>query len=161
MAFHFPLETLLRLYVSYERKERRILEELAHKVATARQRVEELEQERRTAARHQSESLLHGVTASEMHFAAACDDVLEAQHRRWSNQLVEAQKDYRRQQAVYLEARQQREILEGLREQQAAEYHRERLRREQQAMDDLFLMRAGMKELPGDPAIVAVLQDAD
>jgi flagellar export protein FliJ len=157
MAFHFPLETLLRLQVSYERKERRILEELARKVAATRQRIEEIEQERRTAARHMSEHLLHGLTASEMHFASACDSVLEEQHRRWASQLVELEKEYRQQQAVYLEARQKREILEGLRERQAAEYRRERERREQQAMDDLFLMRAGRNELPGQPASLSAL----
>ena len=162
MAFQFPLETLLRLNVSYERRERRILEEIARRVAAARQRIEEIEQERRTAARHQAENLEHGLTASEMHFAAACESVLEEQHRRWSNHLLDGEKEHRQQQAVYLEARQKREILEGLRERQAAEYHRERERREQQSMDDLFLMRAGRNNLPGDPAIVAaLLQDAE
>jgi len=160
MAFHFPLETLLRLQVSYEDKERRILEDLGRKLAAARQRIEEIEQERRTAARNLSEHLLHGLTASEMHFATACDSMREEQHRRLSNQLVEIEKEYRRQQAVYLEARQKREILEGLRERQAAEYRRERERREQQAMDDLFLMRAGRKELPGQPASLAALTGA-
>jgi flagellar export protein FliJ len=103
---------------------------------------------------------MHGLTASEMHFAEACDGVLEEQHRRWSNQLVEIEKEYRKQQAVYLAVRQKREILESLRERQAAEYRRERERKEQQAVDDLFLMRAGRKDLPGDPATVAALPTA-
>ena len=67
MPFHFPLETLLRLHVSFERKERMVLEELARRIAAARQRIEEIEQERRTAARHHNESLERGLTASEMH----------------------------------------------------------------------------------------------
>ena len=65
-----------------------------------------------------------------------------------------------KQQAVYLEARQKREIVESLRDRQAAEYRRECERREQQALDDLFLMRAGRNDLPGNPATFAALPDA-
>lgn len=142
MAFRFSLDALLRLQVSYERKERRLLEEIAGRMAAIRQRLEEIEQMRQSASRQRGESLINGVTGAEMHFAAACDEVVEEQHRQLSQSLVEIQIEHRQQKDVYLLARQKREILDSLRDRQEAEYRRELARREQQSMDDLFLMRS-------------------
>jgi flagellar protein FliJ len=176
MAFHFPLETLLRLRHSLERKERMALEELARRIAAVRVAITEVEQERRAALALQNGGLASGLTASEMHFAEACEATRETRHRRLTDQLVELEKLHRRQQAVFLEARQKREILENLRDRQEADYRRERERKDQQAVDDLFLMRAGkdwpglsgrrgfsedseasVSDLPGDPASLAEL----
>ena len=174
MAFHFPLETLLRLRHSLERKERMTLEDLARRIATVKLAIAEIEQERRAALALQASGLTSGLAASEMHFAQACEASRESKHRRLRDHLVELEKLYRRQQSVYLEARQKREILENLRDRQEAEYRRDRDRREQQGVDDLFLMRAGrdwprlresddshlsVSDLPGDPASVAGLTD--
>jgi flagellar export protein FliJ len=176
MAFHFPLETLLRLRHSLERKERMALEDLARRIAAVRLAIAEIELERRAARALQSGGLTSGLTASEMHFAQACEENRETRQRRLTDQLVELEKQYRRQQAVFIEARQKREILENLRDRQETEYRREWDRREQQGVDDLFLMRAGkdwpglkeprgfsgdshasVSDLPGDPASVAGL----
>ena len=176
MAFHFPLETLLRLRHSLERKERMALEDLARRIAAVRLEIVALQKERRAALALQSSGLVSGLNASEMHFTQACEAVLEARHRRLTDQLLELEKQYRRQQALFLEARQKREILENLRDRQETDYRREWDRREQQGVDDLFLMRAGkdwpglkeprgfsggshssVSDLPGDPASVAGL----
>lgn len=141
MAFQFSLDTLFRLRVSLEQKEERALEEIARRITVVKQLIVEVERERSTAIRRQHEALAIGISASEMHFELSCDEVREQRHRQLTNQLVELQKEHRRQQVVYLEARQKREILENLRDRQEAEYRRERARQEQQAVDDLFLMR--------------------
>src|SRR5437016_3206821 len=105
MSFHFHLETLFRLQASYERREKMLLEQIARKIATTRTRINEIDDERRAAARAQTQSLTAGLTASEMHFAAACDSTREEQHRQLSNELIELQKEHRKQSAIYLEAR--------------------------------------------------------
>jgi hypothetical protein len=111
-----------------------------------------------------------------MHFAQACEAPRETRHRRLTDLLVELEKNYHYQQAIFLEARQKREILDNLRDRQETEYRRDWDRREQQGVDDLFLMRAGkdwlglkpgrrssdgcdasVSELPGEPASVAGL----
>jgi flagellar FliJ protein len=147
MAFEFPLETLLRLRHSYERKERLRLAEIARKIAGLRHRIAQIEAELRAAARQQASELMNGLTASEIHFAIACEQPREAQHRQFSNELVELEKEHRRQQDAYSEARRNRQILENLRERQAAEYKRGQDRRQQQAVDDLFLMRRGISDV--------------
>jgi flagellar export protein FliJ len=174
MAFHFPLETLLRLRHSLERKERMTLEDLARRIAAVKLAIAELEKERRAALALQTTGLTSGLAASEMHFAQACEASRESKHRRLTDHLVELEKLYRRQQSIFLEARQKREILENLRDRQEAEYRREVDRKEQQGVDDLFLMRAGrdwpglresadnhtfVSDLPGDAASVAELAD--
>ena len=143
MPFSFPLETLLRLQRSYERKERMRLEEIANRIARVKHRLEEVEHEHREAARAQARDLASGggLKASEMHFAANCEAVREDRHRQLSDQLVQLHKEHRAQQVVYLEARQKREILEKLREGQYNAYRREWNRREQRSADELFLAR--------------------
>jgi flagellar export protein FliJ len=167
MAFHFSMETLLRLRHSLERKERLTLEDLARRIAAVRTEIAELQQEHRAALALQSGGLKGGLNASELHFAQACEAVREARHRSLTDRLVELEKQHRLQQSVFLEARQKREVLDNLRDRQESEYRRDRDRREQQDVDDLFLMRAGkdwlgpkesgdsVTELPGDPADVA------
>jgi flagellar export protein FliJ len=176
MAFHFSMETLLRLRHSLERKERMVLEDLARRIAAVRAEIIELQEERRAALTLQTGALKSGLNASELHFAQACEATRETRLRRLTDQLVELEKQYRLQQVVFLEARQKREILENLRDRQATEYRREWDRREQQGVDDLFLMRAGkdwlglkktrgfsddsdssVSDLPGNPATVAGL----
>jgi flagellar export protein FliJ len=147
MAFQFPLETLLRLYNSYERKEEMRLAEIARERNALREHIAEIEAESRAAAAAQSREMASGVTASEMHFAAACEDTREQKHGALSAQLVEVEKAHCKQQSVYLEARQKREILESLRDRKVAEYQREELRREQRAADDLYLLSNGSKTI--------------
>ncbi|SRR5579871_335645 len=143
MAFQFSLESLLRLRHSLERKERLALEELARRIAAVRVEIADVQQERRQALELQSTALRAGLSAAEMHFAETCDATREERHRRLTNLLVELSKLHRKQQAQYMEARQAREILENLRERQSAEYRRDADRKEQQRVDDLFLMRSG------------------
>ncbi len=151
MAFHFQLDSLLRLQMSHERRERMLLERIARKIAATRARIGEIDDERRAAARAQTGRLASGLTASEMHFAAACDSELERLHRKLSDELMELQKDHRKQSGVYLEIRIKLDTLEHLRAQKREEYRREMDRRQQQALDDLFLMRANRKATPDVP----------
>jgi flagellar export protein FliJ len=176
MAFHFSMETLLRLRHSLERKERLLLEDLARRMAAVRQEILAIQQERRAAWELLSGGLKVGLNASEMHFAQMCEVARQARHCRLTEQLMELEKQYFLQQTIFLAARQKREILENLRDRQATEYRREWDRKEQQNVDDLFLMRAGkdwpglkqgrrssgdsevsVSKLPGDPVSVAGL----
>jgi flagellar FliJ protein len=156
MAFQFSLESLLRLRHSLERKERLALEEIARRISAVRVEIADVQQERRTAQQLQNAALGAGLSAAELHFAETCEASREERHRRLTNLLVELGKVHRKQQASYLEARQAREILENLSERQEAEYRRELDRKEQQRVDDLFLMRSAkdLRELSEPPAIV-------
>jgi flagellar biosynthesis chaperone FliJ len=59
--------------------------------------------------------------------------------------LRELEQARKKQQIRYTEARQQREILSNLRERQLSVYLREQARREQQSVDELFLIRRSHK----------------
>ena len=140
MPFHFPLKAVLRYRESFERRERQRLEVITREVVKAQQQQEEAKREQSNALIQLQGMLRQGLTAAEMQFELACN---RARARR-----VEALKDKvtklvnlrLRQLEVFRKAQQQRKILENLRDRQLAAYRMIQARREQQHMDDRFLI---------------------
>jgi len=89
----------------------------------------------------QSQELNAGTTAAELRFALLCDAALHNERREIERQILRLEALRDKQQAVYRQARRERETFESLRNRQLAEYHRSRARREQRQLDDLFLLR--------------------
>ena len=144
MAFHFSLESMLRLRRGRERMELLKLEAISSEQAETRTRLEQLALNSRESRRRFQQTLAEGLAGSELQFEA----VLETQ---WSSLrqalLVHFHELERRRQLqvqVYLRARQQREILENLRQRRLELYRIDEVRRAQQQLDDLFLMRQGI-----------------
>lgn len=76
-----------------------------------------------------------------MHFAQLQAASLRQQREILQCELLRLQNLRDQQQRAYRHARQQREIIESLRDRLLDEYERERSRREQRELDDLFLLR--------------------
>lgn len=144
MAFRFSLQALLRLRQSYERRERLLLESLAQQLAQVRHRIEALEQAGLAAQQRLVQDLEEGMAGSEIHFEAASAGARAQRHSALMRQLAELEQRHRRQQIVFRRAQQQREILENLRDRYLDVYRQTQRRREQQQLDDLFLMRRGI-----------------
>src|SRR5579863_3869836 len=143
MAFRYSLQPLLRLRMSLERQEEQRLFAIAALVARLRVDIDKLELDNLEARRAELEELAKaGIgSGSSIQFAAICEEAFAAARKKLASELQEAERKRLHQLKVYQAVRQKREILEGLRERQEAAYELEFARHEQQAADEIFLIR--------------------
>ena len=146
MTFHFSLQAVLRLRVGYEKVERLRLLAFAALAVRVRDGIASLDRVAVEARQNIRRLLSAGVTGIEMHVELACERVRADQRRSLEARLAEISKKQERQRLVFLQARQKREILENLRARKLAEYQKEQARREQQELNDLFLLHRAGKE---------------
>jgi flagellar export protein FliJ len=141
MPFVFHLQSLLRVREVRERAEQQKLLALAAQVAATRAELASLEAGLEVAARELPERVAKGVSAAELHFAMARASVAVERRRNLREALAERERAHRAQQDRYRQARQQREILSSLRDQQLALYQLAESRQEQRGVDERFLLR--------------------
>jgi len=141
MPFRYRLQSVLRLRRSLEHQEEQRLFALAAVVNRLRADLEtrqHLDLAARRAALAEMGTLSSG---AQLQFRAWCDAASLRVIEQLKTQLQEAERKRLEQVKVYQEARQEREIFEGLRERQEEIYRSEWARREQQAADESFLIR--------------------
>jgi len=131
------------LRLSLEKAEWQKLQALAAEVVRTRAEIESVEKQMDALRRGTMNTLVsEGLTAAEWQFEIAREASLEALRSELVKKLVDLEEKRKQQQARYLKARMQREILSSLRERQLAQYELEELRRAQQRVDELFLIRS-------------------
>jgi flagellar FliJ protein len=141
MAFHFPLQALLHFRKSLEHQQELRLRAANQQVARVRHLIEQMEGRRQQLVAMQARELSSGVTSAELRFGILCETEL-IQHRMVLEQKLARLEQWREQQReMFQQARRARETLESIRDQQFALYRKEAARREQRALDDLFLFR--------------------
>ncbi len=140
MAFHFSLQAVLRYRESFERRERLRLQVITREVAKARQQGEEAKQERVRAVGELRQKLRLGLRVAELQFEMACDRARARRIVAIREHVLKLEELRVRQLEAFRKAQQGRKILENLRDRQFAAYRLIRDRREQQQMDDRFLM---------------------
>lgn len=149
MAFRFSLQPILRLRASVERIEQLRMLLLAAQIARLQEEIASLEDNLSSERQRRLSSLSEGVPAAELHFEGAREKTRADQIRALRDLLVGFRRKHEEQRLVYQAARQKREILENLRKRRFEEYRRDQLRREQQRLDEAFLLRSGARrELP-------------
>jgi len=84
--------------------------------------------------------MLHGMKGVELHFEQVCAAARQQIAEQLRSKLEELERLRAAQLAVLQKARQDREILESLRRRQYELYRQVHSRREQQQIDELFLM---------------------
>ena len=142
MAPRSGLETLQKLRLSEERQQELLLQELNQRVSSLQQRISEIKLEVRERMDQERQKLAGILRASELHFDELCRSTLVAHGRALEAKLAAevVQRDLRMR--CLLHARQAREMVETLLRQRREADHREQLRREQQSVDEMFLLRA-------------------
>ncbi len=140
MPFRFSLQAVLRFRESFERREQQRLAVLTREVVKAKQHWEQAKLDRANAVVQLQKKLRQGVTAMEMQFELACDRARVRRIAVLNDHLGKLEDLRRRQLEVFRTAQQQRKILENLRDRQLAAYRLAQTRREQQQMDDRFLI---------------------
>jgi flagellar export protein FliJ len=141
MAFLYRLETLLRLQRSIERQEENRLLARAARVSHLRTELQAWNslraQKKRSALSEQGENV-RGIF---LQFAAEWDDAARRREKEIQEQLNAAEAARQKQTKVHQEARQRREILEGLKDRQENAYALEELRRIQKDLDEAHIFR--------------------
>jgi flagellar export protein FliJ len=146
MAFHFPLEALLRLRATQTRQEEIRLESLSQRLIATRQQREVLKQQQCAYQQAMLDDLRQAAEASELHLRLVGQRGLVQVERRLEQALLELQRAWQEQEKKYLAARQREEVLKSVRQDQLDAYREDERRREQRVVDDLFLSRHGRAE---------------
>jgi flagellar export protein FliJ len=141
MAFHFSLETILRLRRGQERAERLKLEAIASEQARAVSQLEIMTERFFESRRRFQQLMVQGTSGSELQFENARSEGVAAARRALKARISELEQQRLKQVEAYTKARQSREILENLRNTKFEVYRQMLSRREQQELDALFLMR--------------------
>jgi len=141
MAFHFPLDTLLRYRRSLEHQEKLRFQEALRQVAAVQSQIGTADQQLRALAETQSGQLSAGLTSAELHFHALCRNVLQRRREELQRELAEKQRLCELGRRHFLEAQRQREIVETLRRRQFQLYRQKETRVEQARLDEMFLLR--------------------
>ena len=145
MAFRYKLEPLLRLRVSIERQEEQRLFAIAATVAKLRGEIARLGEMQLAQKRELIEELKTGASGAVLQFMTVCNAAAEERRKVLLRTLKECEARRLEQLGVYQAARQKREILKGLRDQQSARYEMEFARHAQQSADEAFLYREVFK----------------
>jgi flagellar protein FliJ len=140
VAFRFSLQAVLRCRESFERRERQRLQMIAREVVKAQQQKDQETVERATSLAEFQKRLHEGMNVMELQFELATDRARLRRIAALKDHFAKLEDLRRRQLEVFRKAQQQRKILENLRERQLAAYQLIQSRREQQQMDDRFLI---------------------
>jgi flagellar export protein FliJ len=141
MPFQFSLEAILRLRRGQERMERLKLEAIASELAQARRQLDFITEQFLESRRSFQLRLSGEAFGSELRFEDEKSDRVKAASRALEIRISELEQDRLKQVERYSESRRNRELVENLRERRCAVYRQAMNRREQQQIDDLFLMR--------------------
>ena len=147
MSFRYSLQAILRLRQSLERQEEQRLFIAVGVVARLRNDLELLEEQRFEEKRRAFDEMASGSSGAILQFIAICDEAYAGKKRSLELQLEQAEKKRLEQLEKYKKVRQDREILEGLRDRQEEAYNLEFARREQQAADEAFLTRRNTRTI--------------
>jgi len=141
MSFRFSLAAVLSLREKIEQRELLMLERRYAELAAAQGKLWELAQSIGRNQEEQAEALKQGTTAFQLQLAVEEAKRLEENRVQLQKKLEEAQARLRDQLKIYRQARQKRDVLEELRQQQFEQYRREQAKIEQREGDELFLLR--------------------
>jgi len=143
MPFHFSLEAVLRARRGQERAERLKLEAILSEEKRTWARLEDVGRSQLELRRHFQQELGRGLVGSELQYEAMREANVASLLAALRTRLAELGQQHWAQAQIFIKARQRREVLEHLRLRKLDLYRIDQARREQQELDDLFLMRQG------------------
>jgi flagellar export protein FliJ len=143
MAFHFPLQPVLRLRQSLEERERLRLAMIINCINQIDQQCEALDQDKMQTGGRISDHLQAGMAAVELRLERARIISLNQTKKALLQQKAKLEQQRNAQEATLREAQRERKTLEDLREHKLELYRRDWERHEQQRFDDLFGQRLG------------------
>jgi flagellar export protein FliJ len=143
MTFHFSLEAVLKLRASFERLEQNRLLLIAAALVRVREALASLARDFSEAEKQTLAKLAAGIFGAELDFDRRIQQNFRERRVALERREAELLAKLATQQRAYQNAKNRREILEELRDRRLAQYRSEQQRREQQRLDELFLLRRG------------------
>ena len=141
MAFRFTLQALLRLRQGLEHQRELQLQEANFQVALARAEILDLDRWRTELAARNADLMRSGLSAAEIQFSGLCREALLTHRRELEKELALREQVRAERSREYQQARQQREVMDTLRQRQLQLYRLKETRQEQRRLDELFLLR--------------------
>jgi flagellar export protein FliJ len=141
MAFHFSLDAVLRLRRSLERQQELLLREANQQMIAIQLKIDHLDAQLSRQASQENLQLASTLSAAELQFLRVCRSVLQGQRGGLEKRLAAAQAVRDSRMATFRQARQQREVLETLRQAHSLVYRQNEARQSQRQLDDLILLR--------------------
>ena len=139
MGFEFSLQGLLRVRESFERREEQKLAMAIGELKRWHAMLEEVRKQLTSTADSLHRLLLRGTTGADLHLLCIERILLERRQEALAERVTIAMKEVQAQQARYQAAKQNRKILDDLREQQLALFLQGERRKDQQKLDDSYL----------------------
>jgi flagellar export protein FliJ len=141
MAFHSSLDVLLQVRRGAERQRELLLQAADRQLSALRHVLDTIKSQIEADSRRELLQMQSGLSAAELHFDGLCRSLLQARGQAVEIELAKAQASRELRAQAFRQARQQRQILETLREQQQQSFRQQTARRDQRRLDDLFLLR--------------------
>ena len=141
MPFQFALDAVLQYRKSLEQREYRALERVHYEITRTEGEISRVEDWLVSARNSRAAELSRGVASIQVQDAYDRELALERHRDSLQNQLRDLKLKLQQHLKTYQVARQKREVLEALRNRQLDLYTREQTKRQQNALDDLFLAR--------------------
>jgi flagellar export protein FliJ len=143
--FHFSLEPLLRLRRLLEEQQYMVLQRANQKINLSQQQLTIATQQLRSAQNEWLAQMTTGATGAELQYMRECEGnrkIAIEQHQIRHQQLVTEMVAARE---IYLRLRRESEVVQHLRDRAWEKWKVEQARREQQQLDEIFLMRSGRR----------------
>jgi flagellar biosynthesis chaperone FliJ len=141
MAFRYRLEVVLRLQRSVERQEENRLLACVAQLAKLNGELRALEEARVGRKMAAYDEMRTGAAGALLQVGSEWDKAVCEQQKSIHAQIRKAEEARLKQLQIYLQVRQKREVLDGLKDRRESSYDLEQLRRVQQSMDDTYLNR--------------------
>jgi flagellar export protein FliJ len=138
MSFQFPLSPVLWMRGVVEEREERTLTSIVNEISAATERLNSLSAEIARADAARRVELKKVCDAAHLHAWYAHFEELRQQRQQLELHLKKLEELRERQLLAYQAARRDREMLDGIREQELALYETVVARREQSTLDDTF-----------------------
>lgn len=147
MAFRYTLRSVLRLRQALERQEEQKLLVSAALVAQLRLAIAESEEGLLEARKRAMREMEAGGSGASLKFFEVCHAAAKEIHQLLEMKFAKAESEHLERVLSYRDARQKREIFEGLRDTQQTLYERTEAHREQERVDEAFLIRSSGKSV--------------
>jgi flagellar FliJ protein len=148
MSFHFRLETLLRLRLVDRDQRRADLAKALRAEDTLRKQAADLAEEQQATSELSRKLSLPGAGDIDRLLAShRYELVLRGRSKQLASQIEQVQAEVERRRLVLVEADRQVRVLEKLRENKAAAYQTDELRREQKMLDEQGILGFNRREV--------------
>jgi flagellar export protein FliJ len=145
MAFRFSLESIVRLRKSVERQERQKLAQATQRVAGIRAQLTGMDESFMETQRQWRAELANANLTTVLEFGVASEAAYLCARERLQMALRNAEREFKDQVQRYRAAKQQHDTFESLRARYRRTYELELQRREQQTIDEMYLLRGRMR----------------